>query len=105
MGKFDGATELSSGLAQSASVVEMALELGIDVSMENGQRPTETARQRLRQRWLQRNATAIEEYNERVRKEAMFSEPWRTFMRDEGRSSGRWPATAHIEIRSNPSGR
>jgi len=85
MGKFDGATELSSGLAQSATVVEMASELGIDVSVGSSQRLTEAARQRLRQRWLERNATAIEEYNERVRKEAMFSEQWRTFMRDEGR--------------------
>lgn len=85
MGKFDGATELSSRLAQSATVVEMASELGIDVSVGSSQRLTEAAWQRLRQRWLERNATAIEEYNERVRKEAMFSEPWRTFMRDEGR--------------------
>ena len=68
-------------LSLNAKVLEMAKEMGINISQTVDQLLTEAVLQQYWARWNQDNAEAIKAYNERIAREGLFSDKYRTFMR------------------------
>jgi antitoxin CcdA len=81
--RFDDAPKRPTNLSLNSKVLDLAKELGINLSQTVDALLEEEVRRRLRERWLERNRAAIEAYNARIEKEGTFAQRWRTFARDE----------------------
>lgn len=81
--RFDDAPKRPTNLSLNSKVLDLAKELGINLSQTVDALLEEEVRRRLREQWLERNRAAIEAYNARIEKEGTFSRQWRTFARDE----------------------
>ena len=81
--RFDDAPKRPTNLSLNSRVLELAKELGLNLSQTVDALLEEEVRRRLRERWLERNRKGIEQYNARIEKEGTFSQRWRTFARDE----------------------
>lgn len=68
-------------LSLNSKVLDMAREMGMNISQTVDALLTEEVMKAYWQRWNQDNAKAIEEYNARVEREGLFSDKWRSFMR------------------------
>jgi antitoxin CcdA len=68
-------------LSLNSKVLDMAREMGMNISQTVDALLTEEVMKVYWQRWNQDNAKAIEEYNTRVEREGLFSDRWRSFMR------------------------
>jgi antitoxin CcdA len=80
---FENAPKRPANLSLNSKVLDLAKELGINLSQTVDALLEEEVRRRLRERWIERNQDAIEQYNARIEKEGTFSRQWRTFARDE----------------------
>lgn len=72
--RFDDAPKRPTNLSLNAKVLDLAKELGINLSQTVDALLEEEVRRRLRQRWLERNRAAIEAYNARIEKEGTFAQ-------------------------------
>lgn len=81
--RFDDAPKRPTNLSLNSKVLDLAKELGINLSQTVDALLEEEVRRRLREQWLERNQAAIEAYNARIEKEGTFSQQWRTFAKDE----------------------
>ncbi len=81
--RFDDAPKRPTNLSLNSKVLDLAKQLGINLSQLVDAYLEEEVRRRLRERWLERNRDGIEQYNARIEKEGTFSRQWRTFARDE----------------------
>lgn len=81
--RFDDAPKRATNLSLNSKVLDLAKELGINLSQTVDALLEEEVRRRLREQWLERNRAAIEAYNARIEKEGTFSQQWRTFAKDE----------------------
>lgn len=68
-------------LSVNAKVLDMAREMGLNISQTVDTLLTEEVLRQYWQRWQTDNAEAIEHYNARIAKEGLFSDRYRTFMR------------------------
>jgi antitoxin CcdA len=76
---FEGAPKKATNLTLNARVLEVAREMGINVSQVVDTLLQEEVRRLYREKWLVDNQDAITEYNERVRREGVFSDGLRSF--------------------------
>jgi antitoxin CcdA len=72
--RFDDAPKRPTNLSLNSKVLDLAKELGINLSQTVDALLEEEVRRRLREQWLERNRAAIEAYNERIEKEGMFAQ-------------------------------
>ena len=68
-------------LSLNSKVLEMARELGMNVSQTVDALLTEEVLKQHWKRWNEDNAEAIADYNARIEREGCFSDRYRTFMR------------------------
>ena len=76
---FEGAPKKATNLTLNARVLEVAREMGMNVSQVVDTLLQEEVRRLYREKWLADNQDAINEYNERVRREGVFSDGLRSF--------------------------
>ena len=70
-------------LSLNAKVLDMAREMGLNISQTVDALLTEDVLKQHWARWQQDNAEAIADYNARVEREGLFSDRYRTFMRED----------------------
>jgi antitoxin CcdA len=68
-------------LSLNSKVLDMAKEMGLNISQTVDALLTEEVMRQYWQRWQVDNAQAIADYNARVEREGLFSDRYRTFMR------------------------
>ena len=72
-------------LSLNAKVLDMAREMEMNISQVVDALLTEEVMKRYWARWNEDNKEAIAAYNERVEREGLFSDRYRTFMRPRSR--------------------
>ena len=68
-------------LSLNAKVLDMAKEMGLNISQTVDALLTEEVLKLYWQRWQHDNAEAIAHYNARIEREGLFSDRYRSFMR------------------------
>lgn len=76
---FEGAPKKATNLTLNARALEVAREMGMNVSQVVDTLLQAEVRRLYRERWLADNREAIAEYNERVRRDGVFSDGLRGF--------------------------
>lgn len=90
MRKFDDAPKKPTNLSLNSKVLEMAKELGMNISQTVDALLAEEVTRRYWERWNAENKDAIQAYNERVAREGLPLAKYRTFGRTlgDGRKKG-----------------
>ncbi len=70
-------------LSLNAAVLDMAKEMGLNISQTVDALLTEEVQRQYWARWQHDNADAIAAYNARIEREGLFSDRYRTFMRND----------------------
>jgi antitoxin CcdA len=73
-------------LSLNSKVLEMAKEMGMNISQTVDELLTEAVLKRYWAEWQVNNKEAIDHYNARITKEGLFSDRLRTFMRADDQS-------------------
>lgn len=68
-----------TNLSVNGDLLRQARELGINLSRALEEKLVELIRERRRAAWLEANRAGIEDYNERVARDGLFGDEWRTF--------------------------
>lgn len=68
-------------LSLNAKVLELAREMGLNISQTVDRLLTEEVMRQYWHRWNSDNAEAVEAYNQRVERDGLFSDRYRSFMR------------------------
>ena len=76
---FDDAPKKATNLTLNARVLELARELGMNISHTVDALLQQEVLRRYRERWRADNKEAIAAYNERVRREGAFGDDVRSF--------------------------
>jgi antitoxin CcdA len=84
MRSIRNAPKRAINLSLNSKVLDMAREMGLNISQTVDALLTEEVMRRYWQRWQQDNAEAITDYNQRIEREGLFSDRYRTFMRPAG---------------------
>jgi len=84
MRSIRNAPKRAINLSLNSKVLDMAREMGLNISQTVDALLTEEVMRRYWQRWQQDNAEAIADYNQRIEREGLFSDRYRTFMRPAG---------------------
>lgn len=71
--------KVATNLSVRADLVKEAKRLGLNLSEVFESAIDEAVRRKRREEWLEENRAAIEEYNDRVRREGTFADRWRKF--------------------------
>jgi antitoxin CcdA len=69
----------ATNLSIRADLLAEAKALNINLSQAFESYLTELVRTRKREQWLAENREAIDAYNQRIEREGVFSDDWRTF--------------------------
>ncbi|MDF1484044.1 type II toxin-antitoxin system CcdA family antitoxin [Ramlibacter sp. H39-3-26] len=77
--RFDNAPKKATNLSLNAKVLEMARELGMNISQTVDALLAEEVKRRYWEQWNARNKDAIAAYNERIAKEGLPLAKYRTF--------------------------
>ncbi|WP_374665040.1 type II toxin-antitoxin system CcdA family antitoxin [Ramlibacter sp.] len=77
--RFDDAPKKPTNLSLNVKVLEMAKELGLNVSQTVDALLAEEVRRLYWAKWNEDNREAIEAYNERIAREGLPLERYRTF--------------------------
>ncbi len=80
--RFDDSPKRPTNLSLNAKVLEMARELGMNISQTVDTLLAEEVRKRYFERWNADNAEAIAHYNARIEREGLPLAKYRTFMQD-----------------------
>ena len=72
--RFDDAPKRPANLSLNSKVLDLAKDLGINLSQTVDALLEQEVRRLLRERWLERNRPAIEAYNARIEREGTFSQ-------------------------------
>lgn len=83
MRKFRDAPKRSINLSLNSAVLDQARELGLNISQMVDQLLANEVEKAYWARWNTDNAQAIADYNARIEREGLFSDRWRTFMRED----------------------
>jgi antitoxin CcdA len=87
MARFDDAPKKATNLSLNVKVLEMARELGMNVSQTVDALLAEEVKRRYWERWSQDNKEAMAAYNERIAREGLPLAKYRTFARGLGNGS------------------
>lgn len=79
--RFDNSPKRPTNLSLNAKVLDMARELGMNVSQTVDALLAEEVRRRYWERWNEENKDAIAAYNERIDREGLPLAKYRTFMK------------------------
>jgi antitoxin CcdA len=79
--RFDDAPKKPTNLSLNSKVLEMARELGMNVSATVDALLAEEVRKRYWERWNEENKEAIAHYNARIEKEGLPLARYRTYMK------------------------
>lgn len=79
---LDDGPKRATNLTLNAKVLDMARELGMNISQTVDALLAEEVRKRYWERWNDENKEAIAAYNERVEREGLVMQKYRTFMKD-----------------------
>lgn len=79
--RFDDAPKRPINLSLNSKVLELARELGMNLSQTVDALLADEVRRRYWQRWNEENKEAVEAYNARVEKEGLPLAKYRSFMR------------------------
>ncbi len=79
--KFDNAPKRPTNLSLNAKVLEMARDLGMNVSQTVDALLAEEVRRRYWERWNEQNRDAVAAYNERVARDGLPLARYRTFVK------------------------
>lgn len=77
--KFENAPKKPTNLSLNSKVLEMARELGINISQTVDSLLAEEVKRRYWEKWQEENKEAVEAYNERIRREGLPLAKYRTF--------------------------
>lgn len=77
--QFDNAPKKATNLSLNSKVLEMARELGLNISQTVDELLTEEVRRRYREQWNERNKDAITAYNARVAQYGLPLARYRSF--------------------------
>jgi antitoxin CcdA len=77
--RFDDAPKKPTNLSLNSKVLEMARELGMNISQTVDTLLAEEVKRRYWERWSEENKGAISEYNERVAREGLPLARYRSF--------------------------
>lgn len=78
--RFDDAPKKATNLSLNSKVLELARELGMNVSATVDSMLAEEVRRRYRERWNEQNKAAIAHYNVRIVREGLPVAKYRSFM-------------------------
>ena len=81
MRRFHNAPKRAVNLSLNSQVLDMAKEMGLNISQTVDALLTEEVLRQYWQRWQKDNAEAIAHYNARIEREGLFSDRYRSFMR------------------------
>jgi antitoxin CcdA len=81
MRSIQNAPKRAINLSLNSKVLEMAKEMGLNISQTVDQLLTEEVVKQYWLRWNDNNAEAIKAYNERIARDGLFSDKYRSFMR------------------------
>nr|WP_145546165.1 type II toxin-antitoxin system CcdA family antitoxin [Variovorax boronicumulans] len=84
MVRFDKAPKKATNLSLNSKVLEMARELGMNVSETVDALLAKEVERRYWEGWQERNQDAIDDYNARIRREGIWGAQYRTFARGLG---------------------
>lgn len=84
MRSIRNAPKRAVNLTLNSKVLDMAREMGLNISQTVDALLTEEVLRQHWQRWNLDNAGAIADYNARIEREGLFSDRYRTFMRTDG---------------------
>ncbi|GAA4330101.1 hypothetical protein GCM10023165_03440 [Variovorax defluvii] len=90
--RFDNAPKKAANLSLNSKVLEMARELGMNVSQTVDALLAKEVERVYWAQWKERNKEALEQYNERIRSEGIWGAKYRTVARSLG--DGRLTAEA-----------
>ncbi len=76
---FDTAPKRAANLTLNAKALELARELGMNVSQTLDTLLQQEVRRRYREKWQADNQQAIAAYNERVKRDGVFGDSVRSF--------------------------
>ncbi|OUM03916.1 type II toxin-antitoxin system CcdA family antitoxin [Variovorax sp. JS1663] len=79
MFRFDNAPKKAANLSLNSKVLEMARELGMNVSQTVDHLLAEEVKRRYWEKWAEENKEAMEAYNARIAKEGLPLAKYRTF--------------------------
>ena len=79
LSRFDDAPKKPTNLSLNSKVLEMARELGMNVSQTVDELLAAEVRRRYWERWNEENRQAIDEYNARVAREGLPLARYRSF--------------------------
>ena len=79
--RFDDSPKRPTNLSLNARVLDMARELGMNISQTVDSLLAEEVRRRYWERWNDENKEAIAAYNERVQHEGLPLAKYRSFMK------------------------
>jgi antitoxin CcdA len=82
--RFDNAPKKATNLTLNSKVLEMARELGMNVSQTVDSLLAEEVKRRYWEKWAEENKEAMEAYNARIAKEGLPLAKYRTFARSLG---------------------
>ena len=77
--RFDDSPKRPTNLSLNAKVLDMARELGMNVSQTVDTLLAEEVRRRYWERWNQENREAVQAYNERIEREGLPLAKYRSF--------------------------
>jgi antitoxin CcdA len=81
MRSIRNAPKRAINLSLNSNVLDMARDMGMNISQTVDALLTEAVLKQYWERWNEDNAEAIAAYNERIEREGLFSDRVRTFMR------------------------
>ncbi len=84
MRRFENAPKKATNLSLNAKVLEMARELGMNVSQTVDALLAREVERRYWEQWKERNKEGIEAYNARIRRDGIWGAKYRTFARSLG---------------------
>lgn len=79
--RFDNSPKRPTNLSLNAKVLDMARELGMNVSQTVDALLAEEVRRRYWERWNEENKDAIAAYNARIERDGLPLAKYRTFMK------------------------
>jgi antitoxin CcdA len=82
--RFDNAPKKATNLSLNSKVLEVARELGMNVSQTVDSLLAEEVKRRYWEKWAEENKEAMEAYNARIAKEGLPLAKYRTFARSLG---------------------
>ena len=84
MPRFDNAPKKATNLSLNSKVLEMAREMGMNLSQTVDELLAAEVQRRYWERWAEENKEAIAAYNDRIAREGLPLAKYRTFARSLG---------------------